>query len=133
MALTVIKEYDAGGPCHLLDELRALGIIFRANIIIIPKRLVLRRLLVVLESSGVERDRVLFSSDILDYDFFLHVGKVSLALGSEGINVDALIRAHTVFGWHDVRELGGGRRRSRRHCLACCARVRENESVNASL
>jgi hypothetical protein len=133
MILTMIKEYDARGPCHLLDEVCALRIIFRTDIVVILERLVLRRMLVVLESGGIERDRVLFAPHVLDNDVFLLVAKV-LALAGDGVSVDTLIRAHAVFGWQEVREFSGGRCRSRGHCFLYCAIVRVNEKlVNALL
>lgn len=102
----MIESNNLTSPSKLLDKLYTLGVVFSLNFLVIGERIVLPRMFSVVETRGIEADRVLLASDILDLEVVRLDGPIlrPFTCGSVCINVCVWLRAICRRG--EVEELG---------------------------
>ena len=81
--LTMVEQNHAASPRQRLDKLDALRIILLVNFVIIREGRVFGFVFEVLESSSVERYRVLLPPQILDDNVFTFTSEVPLPLACD--------------------------------------------------
>lgn len=85
---TVIENYSPACTREFLDELDALGVVLLLNIGVVGELLVSRWALVKEEPIDVERHRVFFTPQILDFEIVGFPSPVPAALSSLKVCVD---------------------------------------------